>query len=619
MPEWITSTRPGSPPARIAYLYVLSEPSPRVDLQHRNVHSFRLCVACFVELRDGHVKNLQTRRFAEIDLVWEWLDKMCGRNRRLWIILHDAGQGLTALRFQDLLPYWYKIAWFVDKDPPVILELDSRDNHRLLFVDLKNYIPETLDKIGELIDVRVAEFPGYGSSDEEQWQWAEHCLRVIRLAFEQVRKFHTVHDIGRWQYTLSGMSLAVWRRRLGPMPIQKSRPREVQELERRCYYNVPVEVLYYGKYNKPCHLIDVNSMFPYVMRDSPVPRELHATGRGMRDYLDRFKVVLSHTCAVALVESHEQPYPIKLADGTYFATGRFWTTLPGPELERAARDGHLIDMDDWAVYRTAVMFADYVDYWHPLKTSARKQGRTLDEFIAKQMLVSLHGKLGQRKDHWMETPAMPDDPKWGRWREWCPAVGDVTDYRSIAGTVEYSTGSEEARYAFAAIPAWVTAYARQYMDYICSVAGPRNVLYRVADGAIVTQEGYRNVMSGEFPPADKPGGIVSKAYDTQCEVVAPGRYSVGHITRHAGFVDKAAMRDRVNIVEGVRQRLSDVMTTGPVVGLIHYARVRQYLVGNHRMLYEKGGWSKPPVVYADGEDAKKRARGTLPQKRYDEL
>lgn len=400
------------------------------------------------------------------------------------------------------------------------------------------------------------------------------------------------------------------------MPVPKDRPCDIQELERRAYYGCPVEVLYYGEYQGRCYLIDVNSMFPHVMRTKRTPRELYAHGFGANEYLDRFRYLGGHTAATVLVNATTRTYPVRFSDGVYHANGRFWTVLCGPELADAAKRGEVLDMGRWASYKLSHQFTKYVDYWHPLKSDDSGKYGKLRSAMAKRMLISLHGKLAQRKEHWKKCTRCESDPHWGRWRESHPETEEMTWYRSIAGESEYLSHETESDFAFPAISAWIAAYAREYMRDIVQAAGERQVLYVVADGAIVTEAGLRAIQTSQVWGTSGLGGIEVRSFANKCKIETVGNYQIGDITRHAGYTSPGFMADRIARVDGVRQRLTDVMQTGPALGLIHYGRVRTAFVGSRRGITGKLGWTRAPMVIADSDEYRQRQEGELPLQHF---
>ena len=95
------------------------------------------------------------------------------------------------------------------------------------------------------------------------------------------------------------------------------------------------------------------------------------------------------------MESNDHMYAVrrpKLADGTMFVMGRFYTVLATPELRLAVDRGHLKHVFKWQAYRRAPVFENTYRIIHELRAE-----RPRDPLI-KILAQAIHGGTAKRRD-----------------------------------------------------------------------------------------------------------------------------------------------------------------------------------------------------------------------------
>ncbi|GAH21785.1 unnamed protein product, partial [marine sediment metagenome] len=98
------------------------------------------------------------------------------------------------------------------------------------------------------------------------------------------------------------------------------------------------------------------------------------------------------------ISTNEPAYAYKYNGKLVFPTGKFTTTLSSAGLRYAIKNGHLVRINSYAVYERSIIFKDYVNYWHNLKTRYSDAGNVVMKEISKNFLNYLYGKFAQQKD-----------------------------------------------------------------------------------------------------------------------------------------------------------------------------------------------------------------------------
>jgi hypothetical protein len=175
---------------------------------------------------------------------------------------------------------------------------------------------------------------------------SEYCHRdveILRLGMERYFRFLQDHDLGRFRLSKASQAMAAYRHRFMAHKIYFHQDEQVRRLEREAYFGGRVECFELGKIQDgPFLYLDVNSMYPYVMRETAVPCRLidYSSGFSREDFQE---VLNRFGCVSRVVISTDQPiYPIRRNNKVIFPTGEFETVLCSPALREAVRRGHLL-------------------------------------------------------------------------------------------------------------------------------------------------------------------------------------------------------------------------------------------------------------------------------------
>lgn len=196
-------------------------------------------------------------------------------------------------------------------------------------------------------------------------------------------------------------------------------------------------------------VFDVNSLYPSVMYDKPLPYGEPIYHAGEVQYDEFFKLGIQRvSCAFELKENHLPTLQVKknlLFKATEYLTtsnGENVTlTLTSVDLEMLFEHYDVYNLEyieGWSFRASTTLFKDYIDKWIAIKNQATREGNEGMRTIAKLMLNSLYGKFGLN-----------------------PNVQQKLPYY-MNGLVQYQLGEKETRDPiYVPIASFITAYARQ--------------------------------------------------------------------------------------------------------------------------------------------------------------
>lgn len=370
--------------------------------------------------------------------------------------------------------------------------LDLRGDGRTLALrDSTNYLPMSLAAIGAQIGLEKGALP---ADDAPADVWAAYCyndVAVLRTAMQRYIDLIDVEGLGNFAPTTPGQAFAAYRHRFMHTPIYVHDRERVLALERDAYYGGRCECYRLGTFAGPFWLLDVNSLYPSIMRGALYPNRLLSNARDVPvvDALARLDGCLG--VARVVVEAPEPVLPVRYEGRLCFPVGTFVTTLPDPELRYALGQGWVRQVEHLALYSGADLFTSYVDTLYGLRRSYEVLGDRAFALVCKLLLNALAGKFGQRLPLWEPCDylgAIPPDVQ--RWYEPASDGSGVAEYRLLLGRVERRVPGGETMDSCPSIAATVTSYGRLRLWELICCAGLEHVYYCDTDSLIVDQAGY---------------------------------------------------------------------------------------------------------------------------------
>ena len=266
-------------------------------------HTLALGFALYVRRRRVHGVDTYTEepcRFTTPAAFWDFAEAHAYAGTKLTIYAHnwnyDAGILQTATIPHDR---GWTCTSYVNEKPPFILKL-RRGRATISMIDTLNYFGSALAALGEQIGLSKGEMPAPDAPESEWWWYCERDCRIVSELVITWLRFLRDHDLGNYQATLASQAFTAYRHRFMSSPIQIHDRARICELEREGYHGGRTECFQLGTVERQLHYLDVNSLYPYVMREHPYPtRYVEARRAPAIDTLARW---VEGSCVVARVE-----------------------------------------------------------------------------------------------------------------------------------------------------------------------------------------------------------------------------------------------------------------------------------------------------------------------------
>lgn len=455
--------------------------------------------ACYVRRHHGTSwSKPQWFRFESVETYWSWVSSLNRDNSRLYIYSHNQSFDFTVLQgFSQLPKYGYQLKTAVIEGPPTIITY-KRDMASLVFLDTLNYFRMPLKQLGSEIKMPKLRMPTETSS---RARWDAYCRRDVKVmlrAMLQYIIFLQSNDLGGYKPTLASQALSTYRHRFMQAEIYMDDHPSALALARGAYHGGRVECAHIGKLAGPLYQLDINSQYPFVMRNNTMPTRLlnytvNATVLELAGWVKD-----KHCVAEVTIKTDSPAYPVYVDHKLLFPIGTFRAYLTTPEIIRALARNEVMQVHQVALYRPDNIFSDFVDFFYDARIKFKMLGEEAFYFMAKILLNSLYGKFGQSGQVYKEIETVASlDIK--RWIEIDADAGEVHQYRQFGGIVQERSREGEARESHPAIAAHVTAYARLYLWSLIEHAGVNNVFYYDTDSLLVNSNGYHRLKQFMHP------------------------------------------------------------------------------------------------------------------------
>lgn len=277
--------------------------------------------------------------------------------------------------------------------------------------------------------------------------------------------------VGTSGMTLSQMTLQFYRHKYQRAPIYNNW--ELDRLVRQSYFGGRVEVFNFNlDPDAKAYLYDINSMYPYVMREFPYP-------------VGKMAKVYSHEpgslgiCKVRIENEGMLPLACERIDQkTMFlnAKKRIWITTF--EYEKLKEMGASVEFEvGFETGKTAHIFKEYIDELYGRRMLAKAEGNKVMDVTNKLLMNSLYGKFGQRTE---KTTYMIN----------ADAEEGAADMTPISDDRVFGFFSENKRNAFVVpmIASLTTAYARERLHSYLGKLDYETVLYCDTDCVYTTEK-----------------------------------------------------------------------------------------------------------------------------------
>ncbi|MFW6130300.1 MAG: DNA polymerase [Atribacterota bacterium] len=365
----------------------------------------------------------------------------------------------------------------------------SRNFYSIIFLSTTNWFRTKLSVLGEIFGLKKIDFdfddPNSVKEIIDKTDRAkEYCYRDVEVLEKVVLYLiDYMKDKCNFSMTIASMSFNIFRHKFYKENIIMHKNPSIEEFERKSYFGGRTECFRIGKY-KNIYKLDINSMYPFIMRNNPYPICL-------KKYSPKASLseIRSRTCISNIDIKINKPKIPYRANKLIFPVGEFNITLCKPELNLLS-DDEIISINDTYFYETDYLFTEFVDYFYNLRMKHKKAGKSALEYMDKIVLNSLYGKFAQRKRSEKRNKKYDGILQNGYTDLVDQDYGIVKTLKFINSEAYSVNKMNNGRNTFIPISAFVTSYARSIIWNMLDLVW-ENVYYCDTDSLFVNSDGLK--------------------------------------------------------------------------------------------------------------------------------
>lgn len=520
------------------FIFFDTETYTNMITETKMVFPMRLGIAIYVRIDKDH--NVIKRRVLDFNTANDFIDILrtyCTGKKTIYVLAHNIKFDIMVLN----LPMSLAKRSFTSKLPIINERMfiwnATINNGKAVFIDTANYCVISVEQLGNDLGKPKGIVDFTNVSDDELRKYCVNDVEILEEFVLAYVKFISDNQLGTFKMTLASQSLTAWRRRFMFKTVVIHDNWRALSLERKSYHGGRTECFYIGEApEQDYYYVDVNSMYPFIMKESRVPTVL--LKQILTTDLDKLQKCVNKYYVIADVEIDTllPAYPLVHKDKLLFPIGKFRTVLHHRELSYALQHDHITKVHRICVYDHAPIFGHYVDFFYALKKQTKIDGNKSWNIISKYFLNSLYGKMAQTgviqeivpgeykmiiertQGHELHTFNYPSEINW-------------------FGTIIRETRKGESSYSFPACAGAITANARMYLWSLIECADRQNVYYCDTDSLIVNKQGYDNL--APFLNNDTLGMLKLEKSSPFMHIFGAKDYAFGSDFKHKGISPKA--------------------------------------------------------------------------------
>lgn len=555
------------------------------------IHTLKLGWACYLRKQDNdRLEKLDWLFFTTTAEFWAFVEDKCIRKNRLWVIAHNLNFDFTVAKgLYHLRLIGFKVKFFYCSNVTTLIKVTG-PKKSIIFVDTLNWFRESLEQLGKRLGLEKLKIDFDNCTWTELKRYCKRDVEILIAAFRSLTTYLFDQRISRLCYTIGSTAMAAYLLSHYHTKILIHNNREAVNLERASYKGGRTECFYLGELNNgPYYIVDVNSLYPFVMRANLYPISYRKilnspTCRSLRRYLKSKAVI-----AKVLISTDRPVYAVR-RERTLFPVGIFWETLTTPELLYGFKHGHIKEIATAVVYEQAEIFTGFVDRFYKLRQGFKAQKDDLYDYFTKKLMNSLYGKFGQKGEIWNLIGDAPNEP------DRTEDLIDVVTHRRrrlryLLGQVFELIGHEETRHSFPAISSHVTAYARLYLYKLMQVVGPGNFYYCDTDSLFVNLPGKTRL--SKYLSNSELGGLKLDQTTDKITIYGLKDYITDDKTAIKGISKKAKRISNVIFEQEKWPTLKGMLATGNVDDYVVHKQVKHLQREYTKGTVEPNGWIRP--------------------------
>lgn len=457
------------------------------------IFHFKIGVACYCRRRTRKLHwSEEWLTFEQTSKFWDWSISKIRNKTKLYLIAHNQHFDFACLNgFKNLYERGFLNTFHV-LDSDLFIAHFKKGSKSLIVLDLFNWFKFSVEKMGNYLNLPKLNIDFLKTNKKYLTTYCKRDVEIIKDMFLNWLRFIKLHQLGKFTYSTAGQAYQAFQHRFMKHTIMIHNNSKITALEREAYMGGRSEAFKLGKINSTIYCLDFNSLYPSVMKDNNFPTSFvkyvaKASPNWLKMAIKDYSIIAN--CYIEI----SKPIAPKRKKRLLFPIGKFWTTIPTPEIQFLIAKDAIIQAKDVILYKQAPIFNSYISFLYNLRKQFISEENQVYNLLTKLLLNSLYGKFGQLKTVKEQLGKCNIDQIW---------VKDIIKHSTGERLREYAFGGiiwvqksskKEWKHSFPAICAHVTSFARIKLLNAILKAKWENVIYCDTDSIFVTPNGLKNL------------------------------------------------------------------------------------------------------------------------------
>lgn len=561
--------------------------------------TFRLAVATFLTMPKGRRISEESRDYSEYQTFWDDVAAFAKPGTRTVLWAHNLPYDLRITSAFSALPTLgfecvahniaARGAWLEWK----------RETATLLMVDSTAIFPTTIAQIGKWFGQGKVQMD-YDSEDESLW--VARCradVAILKAAVLAYLQWLDDEDLGNWQITGSGQSLALFRRKFLTHNLTTHDVDDALDMERRAMWAGRCEAYWHGELSfQVVHEWDFQNAYASIARDYPVPMRL--LGPMPRSYNWRQNLLSRSTGLLASVRIRTDVpvVPTSHNGRIVWPTGEFETTLWDVEIHAAMEAGAMVEVLSGFLYRKGPALKAWGEWLLSQLDAPDTSVPAWQKAILKHHARALIGRMAMTYRSWEEFGIAPEA------QVRAMTISDLMDNETydtmqIGRTIWRDGGRVEWYKSMPMITGYIQAIARVRLWNVIRALPDRTVLYVDTDSLVATDR-HLDVIDTIARSEIGRGLRLKRSWDGFA-IYGPRQIVTGNKVRVSGLPTRANRVASRTFNGEVWDSLAQSIRRGGATSVIVRNREWKIVGVDHRRVGDTIGWTEP--IRLTGESA----------------
>jgi len=438
-------------------------------------------------------KNVSEEFFDDALSYCRHFETMVHKYRLITLYAHNIFFDLQCSGFFEYFTTaGWRLDWLYDKGLTYILRI-IKDKEKIMILSTTNYFDCSLSELGKMIGVEKKEINFARTSPKRLKEYCHQDTEIVLRAIWHYISFITDNDLGGMALTKSSQAFKCYRTRFMSSHIFLHNEERSFDLERGAYMGGRTEAFHIGTVpGADFMVLDVNSMYPFVMKKYRYPSKLVCLmeGEKMASYtrwLGSYGMI-----AEVDIDTPEPAFGVRYKKKLIFPTGQFRVFLCSEALKYAVKKGYVKNFIRASLYMMDDLFTGYVDYFAALREKYAADNSPVMSKLCKYMHNSLYGKWGE-KDLLTDMTDDHSGEPYLRREIWDSVNGGWWTETHLMNKIIMRFPGGEGNHSFPAIAAHITENARLELWNIIKKIGQDNILYCDTDSVIIRSDDLEKV------------------------------------------------------------------------------------------------------------------------------